>query len=325
MNTTAFSFFCFPVLVVQGTFVRHLQAPCSCSVLPSASLPIIVFLVSIHFFDYMLTFLILLNITANFRQSQSYFLKNLFCFQFIYFCLCWVFIAVHGLSLVAAGRDYSSLQCAGFSLQWLSCCGAGALGVWASVVVARGLSSCGTRALECRLSSCGSWAVEHRLSSCGARAQLLRSMWDLPRPGLEPVSPALAGRFLTTAPPGKPHGYNFFPGISLREIICLNIHINLTKHLLLGSLNCPRDVVVRISTVKVLPALPTPRQIYCLVPMRFYFSSFGIYVENQKKSQPFLSLYSLYLKIYSRLIFLASPPLEFNPFHAFNLISFLHR
>ena len=29
-------------------------------------------------------------------------------------------------------------------------------------------------------------------------------MWDLPRPGLEPTSPALAGRLLTTAPPGKP-------------------------------------------------------------------------------------------------------------------------
>ena len=29
-------------------------------------------------------------------------------------------------------------------------------------------------------------------------------MWDLPRPGLKPVSPALAGGFLTTAPPGKP-------------------------------------------------------------------------------------------------------------------------
>ena len=43
-----------------------------------------------------------------------------------------------------------------------------------------------------------------RLSSCGAQAQLLRGMWDLPRPGLEPVSPALAGRFSTTAPPGKP-------------------------------------------------------------------------------------------------------------------------
>ena len=43
-----------------------------------------------------------------------------------------------------------------------------------------------------------------RLSSCGSRAQPLRGMWDLPRPGLEPVSPALAGRFSTTAPPGKP-------------------------------------------------------------------------------------------------------------------------
>ena len=28
-------------------------------------------------------------------------------------------------------------------------------------------------------------------------------MWDLPGPGLEPMSPALAGGFLTTEPPGK--------------------------------------------------------------------------------------------------------------------------
>ena len=28
-------------------------------------------------------------------------------------------------------------------------------------------------------------------------------MWDLPGPGLEAVSPALAGWFLTTVPPGK--------------------------------------------------------------------------------------------------------------------------
>ena len=75
-------------------------------------------------------------------------------------------------------------------------------------------------------SSCGKWgplfivvhgaptiaaslAAEHRLqtrrlSSCGSRAQPLRGMWDPPRPGLEPVSPALAGRLSTTAPPGKP-------------------------------------------------------------------------------------------------------------------------
>ena len=30
-------------------------------------------------------------------------------------------------------------------------------------------------------------------------------MWDLPGPGLEPVSLALAGSFLTTVPPRKPH------------------------------------------------------------------------------------------------------------------------
>ena len=29
-------------------------------------------------------------------------------------------------------------------------------------------------------------------------------MWDLPRPGMEPVSLVLQGRFLTTGPPGKP-------------------------------------------------------------------------------------------------------------------------
>ena len=29
-------------------------------------------------------------------------------------------------------------------------------------------------------------------------------MWDLPGPGLEPMSPALAGGFSTIAPPGKP-------------------------------------------------------------------------------------------------------------------------
>ena len=59
-----------------------------------------------------------------------------------------------------------------------------------------------------------SLAVEHRLqtrrlSNCGSRAQLLRGMWDLPRPGLEPMSPASAGRLSTTAPPGKPSPLEF--------------------------------------------------------------------------------------------------------------------
>ena len=44
-------------------------------------------------------------------------------------------------------------HCGGFS-----CCGARAPGTEASVAVACGLSSCGSRALECRLSSCGAQA-----------------------------------------------------------------------------------------------------------------------------------------------------------------------
>ena len=55
-----------------------------------------------------------------------------------------------------------------------------------------------------RLSSCSSPALDLRLSSCGSRAYLLRSMWDLPRPGLEPMSPALAHRFLTLRHQGSP-------------------------------------------------------------------------------------------------------------------------
>ena len=79
----------------------------------------------------------------------------------------------------------------------------------------------GLRLCARALSSCGEWgplfiAVRgpltvaahrlqtRRLSSCGSRAQLLCGMWDLPRPGLEPASPALAGGFSTAAPPGKP-------------------------------------------------------------------------------------------------------------------------
>ena len=79
---------------------------------------------------------------------------------------------------------------------------------------ARAFSSCGKRGplfitVHGPFTITASLVAEHRLqtrrlSSCGSRAQLLRGMSDLPGPGLEPVSPALAGRFSTTAPPGKP-------------------------------------------------------------------------------------------------------------------------
>ena len=84
---------------------------------------------------------------------------------------------------------------------------------------ARAFSSCGEWgplfiAVRGPLTIAASLVAEHRLqtrrfSSCGSRTQLLRSMWDLPRPGLEPMSAALAGRVSTTAPPGKPRKYVF--------------------------------------------------------------------------------------------------------------------
>ena len=92
---------------------------------------------------------------------------------FIYLWLCWVFISVR--------RAFSSR------------------GKWGPLFIA----------VRGPLTIAASLVEEHklqtrRLSNCGSRAQSLCGMWDLPRPGLEPVSPALAGRFSTTAPPGKP-------------------------------------------------------------------------------------------------------------------------
>ena len=79
---------------------------------------------------------------------------------------------------------------------------------------ARAFSSCGKRgplflAVRGPLTIAASLVVKHRfktrrLSNCGSRAQPLCGMWDLSRPGLKLVSPALAGGFSTTAPPGKP-------------------------------------------------------------------------------------------------------------------------
>ena len=102
----------------------------------------------------------------------------LISFKFIYLFI--LFMAVLGLRFCA--RAFSSC------------------GKWGPllITVRRPLTIVAPLVAEQRLQTC-------RLSSCGSWAQLLRGMWDLPRPGLEPVSPALAGGFLTTAPPGKPY------------------------------------------------------------------------------------------------------------------------
>ena len=62
-----------------------------------------------------------------------------FIYLFIYFWLCWVFPAVCGLSLVAAMGATLPCSAQASHCGGLSCCGARALGVRTSVVVARGL------------------------------------------------------------------------------------------------------------------------------------------------------------------------------------------
>ena len=66
--------------------------------------------------------------------------------------------------------------------------------VVASLVVEHGVQSAGV-----------SVVVAHGLSSCGTWAQSLHGIWNLPGPEIEPVYPALAGGFLTIAPPRKSH------------------------------------------------------------------------------------------------------------------------
>ena len=64
---------------------------------------------------------------------------SFFFYKFIYFWLCWVFVAARGLSLVATSGGYSSLRCAGFSSPWL-------LLLWSTGSRLAGFSSCSTRA-----------------------------------------------------------------------------------------------------------------------------------------------------------------------------------
>ena len=77
---------------------------------------------------------------------------------FFFFWLCWVFVGARRLSLVAASGGSSSLRFEGFSLQWL-------LLLWST-----GSRRTGSIVVACGLGSCGSWALECRLSICGAQA-----------------------------------------------------------------------------------------------------------------------------------------------------------
>ena len=105
----------------------------------------------------------------------------------VWFGLNFIYLSLTVLGLHCCMRAFSSCRqqgllssCStGFSLQWL-------LLLWStSALAVPGLP-------------------ELRLTSCSTQTWLLQGMWDLPRPGIKPMSPAFAGRFFTTKPPGKP-------------------------------------------------------------------------------------------------------------------------
>ena len=101
-------------------------------------------------------------------------------------CCAWTFSSCLKLGLLFS-LDVQASHCSGFS-----CCGAQTLGAWAPVVVA------------CGLSSCGSWIY------------VVLWGWNLPGPGIEPVSPALQSGFLTTGLPAKPLNWQFLSRSHIR-------------------------------------------------------------------------------------------------------------
>ena len=76
------------------------------------------------------------------------------------------------------------------------------------------------------------WSMDSRcagFSSCCAQVELPHGMWDLHGPGIKPMFPALAGRFLTTRPPRK--SWHLFLKTSLHHEI--NRHASACENLLL--------------------------------------------------------------------------------------------
>ena len=98
-----------------------------------------------HFLQYLLYHLSI---------HPSIYSNSFILFYLFIFWLRWVFVAAHGLSLFVASGNYSSLQCAGFSLRWL--------------LLLRSMDS--RHVGFSKLWLAGSVVVAHRLSSCDARA-----------------------------------------------------------------------------------------------------------------------------------------------------------
>ena len=87
--------------------------------------------------------------------------------------------------------------CAGFSLLVVS-------GGYPLVAVRGILTAVASLVAEQGLQGPRASAVAAPRLYCGAWVQMLCSLGDLPRSGVDPLSPALAGGFFATEPPGVP-------------------------------------------------------------------------------------------------------------------------
>ena len=117
-------------------------------------------------------------------QADSFFFLN-FIYLFIYLWLCWVFVSVRGLSLVAVSGGHSSSRCAGLSLSRPLLLRSTSSRRAGSAIVAHGPS---------RSAACGIFPDQ------GSNPCPLHWQADS-QPLRHHGSPA--GGFLTTAPPGK--------------------------------------------------------------------------------------------------------------------------
>ena len=123
-----------------------------------------------HHFSPGLTCPLFLSILFALTSSGNFFLNSFY-------------LILAGLGLCCCTQAFSSCSVQALHCGHFSCCGVWALGPW-----------------HMGFHSCSPLDLELRFSSCGAQAQLLHGMWDLPGPGIELMTPALAGEFSSIVP-----------------------------------------------------------------------------------------------------------------------------
>ena len=76
---------------------------------------------------------------------------------------------------------------------------------------------------------------------------MLRGVWNLPGPGIEPATPVLAGRFLPTWPPGKPLRFLIYAQSDSQSPLSNS-----------GTFHHPSKELVYSLAVALLPRSPNP-------------------------------------------------------------------